>query len=149
MTSHWKAILGVLLIFVLGFTSGLVCSSIYAHRKLETFLQQPAVVAEAALEKRLTRKLDLDDKQQQQVHAFFEKNLEQRRALNQQVQPQVRMVNLQTFQEINAVLRPEQQERFRQNIEQFRNRFGKAANNAEASNLPALGNPASSTPPPR
>lgn len=136
MTSHWKAVLGVLLIFILGFTSGLVAASIFVHRKFEAFLKHPEAVAEATLEKRLTSHLELDPNQKQQIHAIFARNLEERKQLNQQIQPQVRMANLGTFQEINAILRPDQQQRFRENIEQFRNRFGKAAANADAGNLP-------------
>lgn len=139
MTSHWKAVLGVILIFVLGFTAGAVCASIYAHRKLTAFLQHPGAVAEAALEKRLTRHLDLDENQKQQIHAYFMENLQQRKDLNKQIQPQTRMVNQQTFQAIIATLHPDQQERFRQNIEEFRNRFGKVAASSDLESFPATG----------
>jgi len=136
MTSHWKAILGVVLIFILGFTSGVVCSSIFVHRKMAAFLQHPGAVAEAALEKRLTKHLDLDADQKQKIHAYFMDNQQQRKELTRQIQPQVRALNVATFQQITAVLHPDQQERFRQNVEEFRNRFGKAAASADADNLP-------------
>ncbi len=136
MTTHWKAILGVILIFILGFTSGVVCSSIFVQRKLAAFMQHPGATAEAAMEKRLVRNLNLDPKQKQQIHDYLLDNLQQRKDLNLQIQPQVRALNVQTFQQINAVLRPDQQEIFRQNIEKFRNRFAKAAANADVDNLP-------------
>ena len=149
MSSHWKAVLGVILVFILGFASGLVCSSIMMHRKLATFLLQPGAQAEAVLEKKLTRHLDLDEIQQRQIHGYFMENLQQRKDLNKQIQPQVRILNQQTFQEIAACLHPEQQEQFRKNLEEFRNRFGKIASKSEMENLPAPGsaavNPGGST----
>jgi len=150
MSSHWKAILGVILIFVLGFASGVVCSSIFVHRKMAAFLQHPGVLAEAALEKKLTHNLVLDENQKQQIHSFFQENLESRRELNKQVQPGVRAANLETFRKISSVLRPDQQELFRQNLEEFRKRF-KIAANADLENISepekSVPNPGTNTPP--
>lgn len=129
MSKYWKATLGVILIFIFGFLSGIAGSSIYVHHKLTTFLQHPTVTLCAALEKHMTRHLDLDAKQKQQIHDYFMENLEQRKQLQKQIQPQVQMLNLQTFQKIRTVLRPDQAERFRQNIEVFRKRLGKFASN--------------------
>jgi len=136
MTSKWKAVLGVILIFVLGFASGIVCSSIVVHRKLNAYLKQPGAVAAAALEKQLTQNLNLDPNQQQEIHGYFMENLQRRRELNLQIRPQAQMLNQQTFQRIATTLRPDQRELFRQNIEKFRNRLSKAAANADWDNLP-------------
>jgi len=139
MKSNWKAILGVILIFVLGFISGVVGSSIFVSHKIASFLRQPAVVAEAALEKRLTRNLKLDENQKVQIHDFFLKNLQSRREFNKQIQPEIRMANLETFRKINATLRPDQQEIFRKNLEEMRNRFRKVAADTGEDNLPPTG----------
>jgi len=139
MTRHWKAILGVLLIFVLGFTSGVVCSSIVIIRKARAALQHPGAMATAALEKQLTQNLDLDPTQRQQIHGYFMENLQHRKELNQQIRPQAQMLNQQTFQQITATLRPDQQALFRQNIDKFRNRLTKAAANADWQSLPMPG----------
>jgi hypothetical protein len=139
MTTHWKAILGVILIFVLGFASGVVGSSIFVHRKIVAFLQHPGAVAEAALEKRLTRNLALDENQKQQVHGYFEENLKSRKELNKQIQPQIRMLNIDTFQKITSVLRPDQQDLFKKNVEEMRNRFSKVAADTSGDTLPPTG----------
>lgn len=131
MNTTWKAVLGIILIFVFGFASGVVCSSIFVHRKMVDFLQHPGVAAAAVLEKRLTRNLDLDSNQKQQIHDLFTQNLEQRQQMQKQVQPQVRMLNRQTFMQINAVLHPDQREKFHENLAQLRKRFNQAAPNAE------------------
>jgi len=149
MNSKWKAVLGVIMIFVLGFVSGIVCSSIVVHRKLNAFLQHPGAVAAAALEKQLTQNLNLDQGQQQQIHTYFMQNLQRRKELNQQIRPQAQMLNQQTFQQIATTLRPDQREIFRQNIEKFRNRLSKAAANADWDNLPPTAGPGPGIPNPQ
>jgi hypothetical protein len=146
MMRHWKAILGVILIFVLGFTSGVVGSSIVYHRKLATFLKHPGAVAEAALEKRLTRNLKLDENQKKQVHDYFMENLQSRHELSKQIQPQVRATNLETYQQITGILRPDQQEIFRQNIEDLRARSSKIAADTGGDALPPTGTSNAGTP---
>jgi len=137
MTSSWKAVLGVILIFILGFISGIVCSSIFVGHKLAALLRQPSLVAEAALEKRLTRNLNLDENQKTQIHGYFLENLQSRREFNKQIQPEVRAANIETFQKIRTVLRPDQQELFRKNLEEMHNRFSKGAPDAGVDNLPS------------
>jgi hypothetical protein len=139
MTSHWKAILGVVLIFILGFAAGMVCSSIFVHHKIVDFLQHPGAVAEAAMEKKLTHNLALDENQRQQIHGYFMENLQSRRELNKQIQPGVRIVNLATYREINSVLRPDQRELFRKNLEELRNRTSKVAADTGGDTLPPTG----------
>lgn len=124
MIRNWKAVFGVLLIFVLGFTSGIICSSIFVHRKMVAFLQHPAQGTVAAVEARLTRNLGLDANQKQQVHGYFMENLQERLQLNAQIRPQVQQLNQKTLQEITTVLRPDQQAQLAKNIEQIRTRFG-------------------------
>lgn len=138
MTSHWKAVLGVILIYIFGCFSGVVSTSIFFHQKMLYFLQHPGVVASAALEKRLTGNLHLDADQKQQVHTYFLENLQKRKDLQKTIQPQVLMLNLQTFQQITAILHPDQAELFQQNVEKFRKRSGAAALN------PSAGNPSAS-----
>lgn len=143
MSSHWKAILGLVLIFIFGFLSGIVCTSIIAQRKALAFYRHPAVAASAALEKRLTGNLGLDPNQKQQVHDYFAENLEHRRQLQSQIQPQIQMLNMATFQQINGVLRPDQLDRFHRNIEEFRKRWGQNARRSNDDRSPEPAPPGS------
>ena len=136
MNSHWKAVVGVILIYLFGCLSGVFLTGIVVHHKMQEFLKHPAVAVSAALEKRLTGNLDLDANQKQQVHQYFVENLEKRKEIQQQNQPQVQMLNRQTFMEINGVLRPDQTERFHQNIAEFRKHFGAAGLNPDTENQP-------------
>lgn len=135
MTSHWKAILGVILIYLFGCFSGILTTSIFVRHKMIDFLKHPAVAASAALEKRLTGNLHLDADQKQQIHAYFMENLDQRRAVQKQIQPQVQMLNRKTFQQISSALHPDQVEMFHQNLEKFRRRFAETALDKDAENL--------------
>ena len=133
MTPHWKAVIGVVLIFIFGFLSGIVCTSIVAQRKIAAFYQHPAVSLSEIMEKRLTKNLDLDANQKQQVHQYFVENLDHRKQIQQGIQPQVQMLNLETFRQINVILRPDQRDRFHQNILGMRKRFPRNPLNPNAS----------------
>ena len=125
MTSHWKAVCGVILVFILGCISGWIGASVVHYRQTTLFLQGGPEAVAKLLESRMTRNLNLDDNQKQQVHQYFLQNLEQRKEVQAGIQPQLQMLNRETFQQINAVLRPEQRTLFRQNIALFRQRTGK------------------------
>ena len=155
MTNHWKAVVGVILIYVFGCFSGAISTSIFFHHRMLAFLQHPAVALSAALEKRLTGNLGLDANQKQQVHAYFLENLQQRKELQKEIQPQVQTLNRQTIQQVRAILRPDQAERFQQNIDKFRKRVEAIASNQNAENpsapkvepaTPATNSPAGSPP---
>ena len=88
-------------------------------------LRSGPAAAVAVFEKRMTRNLDLDATQKQQVHDAFLKNLNQRLELQKTIQPQIRALNQATMTELNTVLKPEQQKTLLENIAEFRKRFGK------------------------
>lgn len=137
MTSHWKAFLGVVLIYIFGCFSGAVSTSIFYHHKMLGYLQHPALAmsaVSAALEKRMTGNLNLDENQKQQVHQFFEENLHNRIALQKEMQPQIHDLYRQTFQQVAAILHPDQADLFHQNIENFHNHFGLAAFRSQKEN---------------
>jgi hypothetical protein len=133
MSSHWKAVIGIFVIYAFGCFSGAICTSIFVHHKILDFLKHPAVAMSAALEKRLTGNLQLNADQQRQVDACFQENLAQRREVQKQVQPQVQALNRKTFDQILAILHPDQTDRFRENVEAFRKRWAKDAGLPDAS----------------
>lgn len=135
MNKTWKAVFGVILIYIFGCFSGAVSISIFFHHKMLESLQHPALTASKALEKRLTGNLNLDANQKQQVDDCFRDNLQQRKELQKQVRPQVQALNLQMIQQVAAVLRPDQTELFHQNVEKFREHLGASAFNPNVKNL--------------
>jgi hypothetical protein len=87
------------------------------------FLKHPGTALSAIMEKRLTGNLRLDTNQRQQIHEYFEENLQQRKELQKQIHPQVMALNQQLMQQINGILRPDQAELFRQNLDRFNKRL--------------------------
>ena len=134
MSKTWKAVLGVFVIYLFGCFSGVVSTSIFFHHKMLIFLKHPGTVLLATMEKRMTGNLSLDANQKQQVHDYFLQNLQQRKELQKQIQPQVQELNRQMIKEINTVLHPDQQERFRENVAQFKHRFVDNPLNPNAAN---------------
>jgi hypothetical protein len=134
MNKTWKAVLGIILIYIFGCFSGVVSTSIFFHHKMLAFLQHPAVALSAELERRLTGNLGLDDNQKKQVDGYFLDNLQQRKELQKEIQPRVQMLNRQTVQQVTAILTPDQAKLFHQNIEKFRKHFGENPSNPNAGN---------------
>jgi len=125
MNSQWKAVLGILLVFVFGCASGWLLRSVVAYRQTTQLLQRGPEGMVDVLERRLTRRLALDANQKQQVHAYLMQNVLQRRQLQMQIQPQVLQLNRQTLMQIGSVLRPDQQEKLKDELVLFRKRFGR------------------------
>jgi hypothetical protein len=134
MTSLWKAVLGVILVFIFGFLAGVVSTSIVAEHKVADFLKHPGVGLMKVMEKRLTKGLELDDQQKKQIDDDFMENLRQHKQLQLQIQPQVQLLNQATVKQITATLRPDQQERFNKNLDDLRNRFWKYSSNPDTGN---------------
>lgn len=132
-----KAVFGVILVFVLGCAAGSLGSSIYFSHRLEVMLRHGSATYVEMLERRTTRGLNLDANQKEKIHALFMDNLEQRKKVQAQIQPQIKALNMQTRREIRALLRPEQLETFRNNLQQMRQRLGPPLANAFLTNSEA------------
>ena len=136
MNPTWKAALGVILIFILGWFGGALTTLAFARHKALVMMQRGPEAIAIMLERQTTRDLGLSDAQKTQLHTLFVENLRQRMELQKQIQPQVKAVNRQTLQEIDAVLTPDQQQRFHDNLVLFKDRFGRNPFNVGADNKP-------------
>jgi hypothetical protein len=148
MNSTWKAAIGVILVFILGWFGGVLTTLLIARHKAMDIIQRDPEAIAIVLERQTTGNLGLTPDQKSHLHTLFVENLEQRMELQKQVQPQVKAVNRQTMQEIDALLTPDQQERFRENLVLFKDRFGRNPFNVgnEAKALPPAIPPATENP---
>jgi hypothetical protein len=150
MSNSWKAFLGVILVFFLGTLAGALIAAVIFKHRATVFFQRGSPAYVELLERRLTRGLALDDTQRQEIHESFLQNLEQRKKLQAEIQPQVQQLNHETMREIRSVLRPGQVEKFKDNLAEFRLRTGRPALNGRASNPDSTndisGPPANSAP---
>ncbi len=141
MSKTWKAVLGVILIFIFGWVSGAISASLIIRHKTLAVMRGGPAAAVQAFERRMTRNLDLDANQTQQVDEAFLKNLNQRLELQKTIQPQIRALNQETLAKLNTVLKPEQKTTFLENIAEFRQRFGKTPFNPGGQDQPASAAP--------
>jgi len=125
MSPTWKAAIGIILVFILGWFGGVVMTMVIARHKALALAQRDPEAVTIVLERQTTRNLDLNADQKAHLHALILENIKQRLELQKQIQPQVKAVNRQTLQEIDAVLTPDQQQRFRENLTLFKSRFGR------------------------
>ena len=120
----WKSILGVLLVFALGAMAGAFVSLSLAQYRVAAALQRGSPAYEEFLERRLSRGLDLDPAQRERFHEALESNIEARKKLQAQLQPQIQQINQETRREFGDILKPEQLATLKKNLQDFRRRFG-------------------------
>lgn len=113
---NFKAVMGILLIFLLGAACGAIVTHVVHQERQEAFLHGDPAAREAAIVKRLTRKLDLDQRQQEQVKAIIHENHVAMQEVRRKNRPQIEAILEQGQKGINALLRPEQQVKFQQII---------------------------------
>ena len=113
-----KAIIGILLVFALGAASGAIVTHMIYRDRLESFAKGGPGAREEVIVSRLTRKLDLDNRQQEQVRAIIHENHAAISQIKNQYRPQIQAILEQGQARITALLKPEQQEKFRQIIEE-------------------------------
>jgi len=124
MNPTWKAVLGVILIFILGWLGGALTTLIIAHHKMMALTRDPQAAA-ILLMRQTTHGLGLNDSQKEQLRTLVLDNVKERMELQRQIQPQVWTFNRQTMQEIDAILTPAQQQKFQDNLLLFKGRFGR------------------------
>jgi hypothetical protein len=120
----WKSLLGVILIFVLGGLAGAFVSLAVVHHRTTVLLKRGSLAYEEMLERHLSHGLNLDPSQQERFHDVFMSNIEARKKIQAQIQPQMRALNGQTGQQLRSILTPDQLQKFRHNLVEFRRRFG-------------------------
>lgn len=101
---HWKAILGVIAVFLLGaLAGGLFTVGVVRHgfRHRSDFLVR-----------RLNWRLRLDATQRDQLRAIVTDAQQQIQGVRRQMQPQIEAILAQSDDQVRAILRPDQQEKF-------------------------------------
>lgn len=115
-----KAIIGIILVFLLGAVSGALVTHVINRDRMESFIKGGATSREEVIVSRLTRKLDLDPQQQIQVRAIVHENHGAMRQIRNSYRPQIQAILEQGQARITTLLRPDQQEKFRQIVAERR-----------------------------
>lgn len=112
--TKWQVRLAVLILFVIGFIAGGLATNIYRGRQWS-----PRGGGRGGFEQMLD-KLNLSPEQRTQVNGIFEDARNQLTELRKESEPKFRQVRQNTDQRLQAVLTPEQWERFQQMMEKRR-----------------------------
>lgn len=107
-----KSVLCILLIFILGAASGGLGVHIYYKSCGETYQRFDRKAREEMLLNRLDRRLDLDDRQREQVRALIAETRTEIKNIKNQYRPQMKAVIEKSKAKMRQLLRPDQLEKF-------------------------------------
>ena len=111
-----KSLLAVLLVFILGVTSGALVTHVIHQARFESFTSGGRPPREDMLVKRLTDKLDLNSQQQDKVRAIVHDTQLAMQQIRRQTRPQIEGVLTEGQQRISVLLRQEQRDKFEKMI---------------------------------
>lgn len=114
----FKPIIGVILVFLLGAASGALATYMVFQARCETPSGAGPHSRENMLLNRLSGQLELDKKQQDQVRNIISETHGRIRQVRQKARPEIEGIVKESQQRISALLRPDQQEKFRKIIEE-------------------------------
>lgn len=120
-----KAIIGIILIFTLGVAGGALGTHIFYKSRIEALMNGGSGAREEFIVKRLSRNLDLDSQQSEEVMAIMHETYSEMRLIRKQSRPQIEAVMEKGQDLIKKILRPEQREKFEKIIAERKARWNK------------------------
>ncbi len=110
---QWKAVCGILLVFVLGVLAGaLLAPRIFPHRPGLFYRGGGQHAAEEAIVRRWSRELNLDEGQRTQLRAIVRETREEIAPLRRSIRPGIEAILERAHAKVRAILRPDQQRTF-------------------------------------
>jgi hypothetical protein len=122
----WKAIISIIVVFLLGSLAGaLVTHEIYQHR-IESFIRgEPK---RELIVRRLSHQLNLDTAQVAQLRAIVEETYAGIKSVRKQIRPQIEEILESSQNRVRAILRPDQREKYEKIIAERKKRRDKEEN---------------------
>ena len=117
---NWKAIAGVVLVFILGALAGAIVAHRVCHHRIESILTGGSEVRREMIVHRMTHRLDLDDSQRRQLDTIMNETHTQVAAARRQIQPQVDEIISRSQDKVRAILRPDQRDKFEKFIAEWK-----------------------------
>lgn len=109
---NFKAIAGILLVFLLGAAGGALVTHMIHEARFERYIRGGHGMREDVIVERLTKKLDLDGSQQGEVRAIIHETHDAIGQVRSRIHPQIEALLTAGQGRIKAVLRPDQREKF-------------------------------------
>jgi hypothetical protein len=120
-----RAILGVVLVFILGIICGVLVTHLLYNYRIESILTGREQTKEEVIVGRLDKRLDLDERQEEQVRTIIHETHEEIRALRNKLRPQTEEAIEKAQAKISIILTPEQRKKYEQMIAERKERMRK------------------------
>ena len=125
---NWKAIIGIIGIFMLGMMAGGILTAKIIQKKVrEVILGGPEAVANVIVPQ-MSRQLGLDSQQREQLRVIVLDTQKEMKAVRKQVQPQIMEVLNRAEVKIRVLLKPDQLKAFDQLVVQGKAKWGQIEN---------------------
>ena len=121
--NKWKAIAGVLLVFILGGLAGVFGTMCICRHRGEWLMKGGPHTYGEAVVRRLDHELKLSEEQRRQVEVIVTDARTEIKELRKQAQPKIDAVFNQAVNRISAILSPEQRVKFEKFVEKRRERM--------------------------
>jgi uncharacterized membrane protein len=109
---RWKSILGILLVFLLGALAGAAVTHRVARHNVEAVLSGRSGATVDLVVRRLSRTLDLDSAQREQVRAIVTETHREIVEIRKPVQARIEAEIARSGARVRLILRPDQAEKF-------------------------------------
>ena len=108
----WKAVAGVILVFLLGAMAGAIADHMPCWHRVESIITGGPAARRAFIVERLSCELKLNAEQKAKLNEIAKDTHMQIKAVKTQIQPQVDAILAASEDKVRAMLTPEQRERF-------------------------------------
>ena len=114
----WKAIVSIIIVFLLGALAGALVTHTIYHQRMEGIMKGEPRTMRELIVRRLNRELHLDPNQLEQVRAIVEETHAEMKKVRRQFRPQIEEILTRSQEKIRTLLRPDQLEKYEKIIEQ-------------------------------
>jgi hypothetical protein len=108
----WKAVTGVILVFLLGVMAGGIADRMVCWHRVENIISGGPAARRALIIKKLSCELNLNADQKAKLEEIAKDTHAQIKAVKTQIQPQVDAIIAASADRVRAMLNPEQLEKF-------------------------------------
>ncbi len=109
---RWKAVVGIVIIFLLGGLAGALVMHGFDHIKMERVIRGEGGMTRDFIVNRLNRELNLDPTQLDQLRTIVQETHAQIRTVRRQYRPQINEILSRSQDRVRTILRPDQLEKF-------------------------------------
>lgn len=109
---QWKAIASVIFVFLLGALAGALVTHAVYRQKVENIIKDEPGTMREVIVQRLSRKLNLDPTQLEQVRAIVKETHAEMKNVRKQIRPQIDEILTRSQTKVRAILHPDQLEKY-------------------------------------